>query len=551
MIMKKRLLFILLTLIPMMASAAAVEIDGIYYNLIKKAKLAEVIGMPSGKCTGSVVIPATVTYDDVTYDVTSIGQSAFSGCSGLTSITIPNSVTSIGGSAFYDCSGLTSITIPHSVTSIGSSAFAGCFCLTSITIPHSVTSIGSSAFSACTALTSVTIPNSVTSIGYSAFKNCFCLTSITLPESVTSIGFSLFAGCSALTSITIPESVTSIEDYAFEGCAGLTSITIPNSVTNIGERAFFGCSGLTSVTIGNSVKSIGRYVFYGCTALTSVTIPNSVTSIESDAFSGCSALTSITIPESVTSIGDYAFSRCTSLKNIVCLAKKAPSVSSYSFSNTNSAILHVPQGSKSSYTRNSYWSILSIYEDVDIWDYNAETNTLTIKCEGAMENYQDPSYTLWCEYRSSIKEIYIREGVTSIGSCAFKENPNLITVTIPSTVTTISSQAFANCNELTDIYCLAESVPAIESNAFANSYIDYATLHVPAASVNAYKTSEPWSMFGTIVGMTDEEIKTILGVDEIISRRPQSFIYYDLQGRQTTSPQKGLYIKDGKKVIIK
>ena len=142
----------------------------------------------SNEYTGDVVIPETVTYSGQTYSVTSIGSSAFKGCSGLTSVTIPNNVTSIGYDAFNSCSGLTSVIIGNSVTNIGSSAFESCKGLTSVTIPNSVTSIGSYAFRYCSGLTSVTIPNSVTSINEQAFQGCSGLTSVTIPNSVTKIG---------------------------------------------------------------------------------------------------------------------------------------------------------------------------------------------------------------------------------------------------------------------------------------------------------------------------------------------------------------------------
>ena len=212
--------------------------------------------------SGDVVIPSSVTNNGTTYSVTSIGDAAFSDCSGLTSVTIPNSVTSIGERAFASCSGLISVTIPNSVTSIGDYAFYLCRGLTSVTIPNSVTSIADYAFWGCSGLTSVTIPNSVTSIADYAFEGCSSLTSVTIPNSVTSIGKWAFISCSGLTSVTIPNSVTSIGEGAFEGCSGLTSITIPNSVTSIGEWAFWGCSGLTSI-VSNAVvpPAIGIEVF--------------------------------------------------------------------------------------------------------------------------------------------------------------------------------------------------------------------------------------------------------------------------------------------------
>ena len=328
--MKKLLLFLFM-LVPVVASADPVEIDGIWYNLIPKAKKAEVTSGTT-KYTGNVVIPEYMEYEGVTYSVTSIGVSAFEACRDLTSVDIPNIVTSIGNNAFHGCKSLTSIIIPNGVTSIGVNAFNGCSGLISITIPNSVTFLGGSSFYDCKSLTSITIPNSVTSIGSTTFSNCSSLTSITIPNSITSIGNRSFSGCSGLTSITIPNSVTSIGERSFQECSSLTSITISNNVTSIGDYAFSGCSSLTSIIIPNRLTSIGNSTFYECSSLTSITISNSVTSIGNRSFSGCSGLSFITIPNSVTSIGSSAFYGCDALETIV-IGNGVKSIGSSAFAN--------------------------------------------------------------------------------------------------------------------------------------------------------------------------------------------------------------------------
>ena len=414
-IIRPALLLILSLFSSFSALAYDCKVDGIYYDLNNDDKTASVTYMGlytsdnKDAYVGNIIIPESITYSGTTYSVTSIGDNAFWGCSGLTSVTIPNSVSYIGKYAFASCSGLTSVTIPNSVSYIGEAAFGGCSGLTSVTvdknngtydsrdncnaiietstnklivgcknttIPNSVTSIGDNAFWGCSGLTSVTIPNSVTYIGKYAFASCSGLTSVTvdknngtydsrnncnaiietstnklivgcnntiIPNSVTSIGEFAFSDCSGLTSVAIPNSVTSIGESAFARCSGLTSVTIPNSVTSIGSWTFYGCSGLTSVTfnaekctymgsdsypvfndcinlttlnIGNKVTTIPNSAFRDCSGLSSVTIPNSVTSIGDYAFSSCSGLTSVTIGNSVTSIGDYAFFGCTGLHSL-------------------------------------------------------------------------------------------------------------------------------------------------------------------------------------------------------------------------------------------
>ena len=244
---------------------ASTKIGDLYYNLDATNQTAEVTSQNSSypywsTTITTAIIPASVTYNDTTYSVTSTGEWAFYGCSGLTSVTIPNSVTSIGKAAFAYCSGLTSVTIPNSVTSIGEGAFAVCTGLTSI-------NVASDNSNYCSVDGVLFNKDKTTLIQYPGGKQG----AYTIPNSVTSIGETAFYGCTGLTSVTIPNSVTSIGEWAFAYCSGLTSVTIPNSVTSIGKAAFAHCSGLTSVTIPNSVTSIGEAAFYGCSGLTSVT----------------------------------------------------------------------------------------------------------------------------------------------------------------------------------------------------------------------------------------------------------------------------------------
>ena len=246
-----------------------------------------------------------------------LGDHAFYGCNGLTSLTIPSSVTSIGYRAFFRCTGLTSLTIPSSITSIGVYAFSNCTGLTSLSIPSSVTSIGASAFSNCSGLTSLTIPSSVTSIGHCAFEGCSGLTSLSIPSSVTSIGYSAFQGCSGLTSLSIPSSVTSIDWGTFYGCSGLTSLSIPSSVTSIGKNAFNGCSGLASLSIPSSVTSIGDYAFEGCSGLTSIyAYPEKLPKLGTGVFYRCDAK-NCTVYVPIGTFGDYWLSEFGYFENIV------------------------------------------------------------------------------------------------------------------------------------------------------------------------------------------------------------------------------------------
>ena len=293
------------------AWAYDVELDGIFYNLDKENKTASVA---SYSYKGAVVIPETISVDGKAYTVTSLGENCFSGCWGLTSITIPNSVTRIGEYCFSSCGGLESIVVESGNTVYDSrencnaiietatnTMLSGC---RNTTIPSSVTSLGVCCFSGCWGLTSITIPNSVTSLGEYCFSDCSGLTSITIPNSVTSLGNGCFWFCSGLTSITIPNSVTSMGNQCFYECSGLTSITIPNSVTSLGGYCFDCCLGLTEVHANRETPPATGYgIFNTCNSLQTIYVPtgasanydidpwNAYKIVEEDVLSGITAVT--------------------------------------------------------------------------------------------------------------------------------------------------------------------------------------------------------------------------------------------------------------------
>jgi hypothetical protein len=239
---------------------------------------------------GSVAIPATITG----LPVTGIGDSAFSGCTNLTAIVIPDSVTNIGDAAFYGCTNLPSVTLPPGITSLADQLFYGCSSLTNVAMPAGLTRIGHEALANCSILANVVIPDTVTVIGDWAFESCTNLASLALPGGVANMGEAALWGCSRLSSVTIPNSVTSLS-ATFGNCASLTNVTIPDSVTNIGVSTFYGCSNLAGITIPSSVVSLGDEAFVYCTSLTNISIPGSVTSIGSWQFAGCASLRAITV----------------------------------------------------------------------------------------------------------------------------------------------------------------------------------------------------------------------------------------------------------------
>ena len=302
---------------------------------------------------------------EVPKGVVTLGAGCFSGCSSLTSITLPSTVNTLKDNCFSGCSSLTSINLPPTLTSLPYQGFYGCSSLTSINLPKGPTAIPSSCFQNCSSLTSIVIPDGFTNISTSGFQNCTSLTSVSLPEGLKTLGQSCFKRCTSLTSVTLPSSVDYLIDGCFSGCSSLTSIEIPEGVPYLQSNTFEDCSSLTSISLPSSINSLGKSCFSSCNSLTSINLPEGLTSLGEYCFQNCTSLTSVTLPSSITSIKMRCFASCNSLKSITCLRTTAPSLESavfgsgtYNFTgrntyNTGENTLYVPSGATGYDT--GYW----------------------------------------------------------------------------------------------------------------------------------------------------------------------------------------------------
>ena len=478
----------------------------------------------------------------------------FSGCTSLCYVEIPNSVTSIGGGTFKGCESLRSIEIPNSATTLEKGAFQNCTGLDSITIPNSVTNMGTEVFDGCSNLKIVKLSEQITTIPTFAFQNCTSLTTIMIPEGVAMIGGGAFSGCENLSTVLIPKSVTDIGPQAFYNCMGIedvfcypttipqadpnafdnfghfsldatlhvqkhligtysvtkpwtmferfvalpdaidkegdnnstvyytfnddkttvsvtsgpvkyaATVTVPNrilaggkyyGVTSVEEYAFMKCEHLTSVFLNNSISNVGRFAFADCSDLVSVRLPNSINNIKDYTFSSCISLSDIIIPASVTSIGEGAFADCTKLQSIT-LPANTTSIGTRAFANC-SALKNANLGTK-----------------------------LTVIDDNVFEE---------CV---SLASVTIPNSMTLIGSNAFKNCTALTEVIFDGCMAEICQDAFNGCTGLKDIYSYSDIPPAADKAAFEGSNYD-ATLHVSAASLEAYKSTAPWCYFKRII----------------------------------------------------
>lgn len=496
--MKHTLLTLWLTALILFVSqtlwAYDARINKIYYKFSGTNAIVT-YGSTYNSYSGVVVIPESVIYNDVTYNVKSIGDDAFHDCTSLTKIVIPNSVTSIGRSAFYGCTGLTSIEIPNSVTSIGVYACHGCTGLTNIVIPNSVTSIGSYAFQDCTGLTNIELPNDGTSIGGYAFYGCSSL-------QYNEYGNTLYLGNSNNPYIAL----MSVRDKA------LVNFIIHENCAIIGNSAFKNCTELASIEIPSSVKSISNSAFSGCTGLTSIEIPNSVTSIYGFAFQGCSSLESISLPfvgdkpHSSSDTYQYPFGYIFGTSSYEGGMETKQQYYGNSTSSTTSSTYHIPRSLKSvKITGSSYIPTGAFYNCAGLTSIELSNSVTTIGdsaffgCQGTLtinsdlDNFPSSEEGGFCGAKFS--EIVIGDNVTKIGKFAFADLVKLKKITLGKSVNRVLSNAFTGCVNLSELYCQPTTPPACVTTVFdEDTYLD-CTLYVPEESLGQYKAANVWKNF--------------------------------------------------------
>ena len=512
-----RVLFLVLYLGAALSNAHAFDFSSVcgsgqtlFYNILSDSTASVVYPNQLGtnyyagytSPSGSVQIPSAVTHGGHTYTVIALGNNAFTGCSGMTELLIPNTVTAMGSGVCSQCTGLLTVTIPNSVTTIGDNAFMGCNHLPTVTLPNAVTMIGVGTFQGCSSLASVSFGPSVTTIGNVAFEGCSSLTTLQIPDAVAMLGNWAFCNCTSLDSLYIGNSVSYILQNTFSGCnnvsyihynarnancsyysggafhsalpiSALTQLVIGDNVQSVSQYAFADAVLLDSLYIGTSVSSIDANAFSGTsnvhylhyntghftdatfpsvafvpfTALTQLIIGDSVQYIPSSAFANRTTLQQVSLPSSLVSIGDSAFYNCTALQGPMQFPATLTTIGSSAF--------------QSCANINGTLQLSTALQTIGVAAFAG-----CVKIGGAM-TIPGSVQLLGARAFSNCDSILslTTNGPLAIPDGAFCGCDRLFQVSLASTTPTIGNSAFRDCPRLSDI-SIGNSLSSIGNSAF-------------------------------------------------------------------------------------
>ena len=489
--MYNKILMTIVLILTSMGMARAVVVNGVQYTLLSDADQTVQVVQPKAGSTysGAIVIPETITTGSgYTYRVVQVADGAFSNCTGLTSVTLPDGVKKIGSQVFSGCTELQSVSLPTSLTEMGSNAFANCgklrrvtlnqqdglaaWCsvkfanavanplsngsllylgnstVTTLTVPEGVTHISDYAFYGAdidyinfnktktlgkaafrkSAVRQIKSWGQITDVSEEAFRDCKKLTSVSISRfsTVRSISKSAFSGCDALASVDLPTTVTSIGTSAFDSCLGLQSVTLPAIYDNIGAMAFAHCPRLVSVDMSLGVLAIlNNEVFLNCSSLRYVTLPVSLEKIYGKAFGSCTNLHTLTIPRTVSFIAEKAFDG--DFFSSFILLTPLP------FNDSWGATLYDTELGEGLYVKDNV-----------VMGYNGHSETVIIPY--GVTGIARSAFA----GHTNVRQVSLPSSLESIGEMAFQQC-GLTSVNIPATVSQIGDYAFSQCNGLTSI----------------------------------------------------------------------------------------------------
>ena len=561
----RKLMLIAVLLTCVNAFAHDFEVDGIYYNITSDSDLTVAVtyrgdsyNSYNNEYSGQVTIPESVTYNSNTYSVTSIGGSAFSGCSIKKTIwlvnTPPSGYTNLSSKIHYvannqytSLSNVTVYTYLSSMFEVGGIKYVPvspsertCDAIdcaydstaVNINIENTVSfkgiemtvkgikpyicysnnniksiklnyneNIGDYAFSNCTSIKSAEIKSS--DIGNEAFSKCSALKTLTV--NANNIGDYAFSESATMNLATFDVKAKTLGDYSFKGCTKVESITLSDDLTSIGNGAFNNCSNLETMVIPNTVTSMGEYLFSGCSSLENVTVGTGVKAINQYAFSGCSKLPNITIPSNVESIGDYVFNNCTSLAQ-VSIANRDTELSLGS-NGSNPLFYSCPLdsvyiGGNITYPTTSSKGYSPFYRN---------TKLRSVVVTDKETEISDNEF-YGC---TNLKNISMGDGVKKIGNWAFSGCSSLDYFAFGSGMKSIGNEAFSDCTAMTKLVSNTGTPPTCGTQALDDINKWSCELFVPKSAVSAYQGANQWKEFFFITGTESSGVESTLTDNDV------------------------------------